>query len=109
MGAVSPPPEQREVTSLWVEVEVYFHLTAFVAAVVKLSPALSEAVKASLSFEICSLVLQEGAFAVACSRWDCERREMGCPPWGVMQAMPPYFPLDLALQGHPWRVVLASL
>ena len=89
--------------------EVCYRLTAFVAAVVKLSPALSEAVKACLSFEICSLVLQEEAFAVACSRWDCELREMGCPPWEVMQAMPPYFPLDLVLQGHPWKAVLASL
>lgn len=50
---VSLPLEQREGTSLWAEVEVCSHLTAFGAAVVKLSLVLLEAVKECLSFETC--------------------------------------------------------
>ena len=50
---VSPPLEQWVGTSLWAEVEVCSHLTAFGAAVVKLSLVLLEAVKECLSFETC--------------------------------------------------------
>ena len=79
MGVVSPPLEQWEGTSLWAEVEVCSHLTAFGAAVVTLSPILLEAVKECLSFETCRLVFQVGAFVPSYSHWGCELCEMGCP------------------------------